>query len=93
MEAISLDFAGFALRLFLSLLVVVVTLIVYRLIRNTINRRIQDATRLQSMRVAVRNVLAVAGFVIVLLIWLPTGTTWQLLWASWERASPLRRKR
>ena len=40
MEAISLDFAGFALRLFLSLLVVVVTLIVYRLIRNTINRRI-----------------------------------------------------
>jgi len=73
MEAISLDFAGFALRLFLSLLVVVVTLIVYRLIRNTINRRIQDATRLQSMRVAVRNVLAVAGFVIIVLIWLPTG--------------------
>jgi len=48
-------------------------LIVYRVIRNTIKRRIEDATRLQSMRVAVRNVLAVAGFVIIAIIWLPTG--------------------
>jgi small-conductance mechanosensitive channel len=73
METTSLDFAGIALRLFLSLLVVVVTLIVYRVFRNTIKRRVEDATRLQSMRVVVRYVLAVTGFVIIALIWLPTG--------------------
>ena len=69
----SLDFAGIALKLFLSLVVVVVTLIVYRAIRNAMKRRIVDATRRQSMRVVVRNILAVAGFVIIMLIWLPTG--------------------
>ena len=73
METTSLDLAGIAMKLLLSLAVVVVTLIVYRVIRNTIKRRIEDATRLQSMRVAVRNVLAVAGFVIIAIIWLPTG--------------------
>jgi hypothetical protein len=69
----SLDLAGIALKLLLSLVVVVATLIIYRTIRNAIKRRAKDATRLQSMRVAVRNVLAVASFVIILLIWLPTG--------------------
>ncbi|MCJ7658022.1 MAG: mechanosensitive ion channel family protein [Anaerolineales bacterium] len=69
----SLDFAGIALKLFLSLVVVVVTLIVYHAIRNAIKRKIDDATRLQSMRVVVRNILSVAGFVIIALIWLPTG--------------------
>ena len=73
METTSLDLAGIAMKLLLSLAVVVVTLIVYRVIRNTIKRRIEDATRLQSMRVAMRNVLAVAGFVIIAIIWLPTG--------------------
>ena len=69
----SFDLAGVALRLVLSLAVVVATLIVYRTIRNAIKRRVEDATRLQSIRVAVRNVLAVVGFVIVVIIWLPTG--------------------
>jgi small-conductance mechanosensitive channel len=69
----SLDLAGIALKLLLSLVVVVATLIIYRTIRNAIKRRVKDATRLQYMRVAVRNVLAVASFVIILLIWLPTG--------------------
>ena len=71
MEDISPDFAGNALKLFLSL--VFVTMVVYHVIRNTIKRRVEDATRLQSMRVAVSNVLAVTGFVIIALIWLPTG--------------------
>jgi hypothetical protein len=73
METTSIDFVGIALKLFLSLLVVVVTLIVYRVIRNTIKRRVEDVTRLQSMRVAARNVLAVAGFLIIALVWLPRG--------------------
>ena len=73
METTSIYLPGIALKLFLSLVVVVVTVIVYRAIRNTIKRRIEDATRLQSIRVAVRNVLAVAGFIAILLIWLPTG--------------------
>jgi small-conductance mechanosensitive channel len=73
MQETSLDLAGIALKLFLSLAVVVITLIIYRAIRNTIKRRVEDATRLQSMRVVVRNVLVVIGFVIILLIWLPRG--------------------
>jgi small-conductance mechanosensitive channel len=73
METTSLDYAGIALKLFLSLVVVVVTLIVYRVSHNAIKRKIEDATRMQSMRVVVRNVLSVAGFVIIALIWLPTG--------------------
>jgi small-conductance mechanosensitive channel len=73
MQETSLDLAGIALKLILSLAVVVITLIIYRAIRNTIKSRIKDATRLQSMRVAVRNVLAVTGFLIIALIWLPRG--------------------
>jgi len=73
MEEISLNFAGIGLRLFLSIAVVVITIIIYRTIRNTIRRRIEDPTRLQSVRGAMRNLLAVAGFLIVVLIWLPTG--------------------
>jgi small-conductance mechanosensitive channel len=73
MDYTSIDLTGIALRLALSLAVVIVTLIVYRAFRNAIKRRVEDATRLQSMRVAVRNVLAVVSFVIIVLIWLPTG--------------------
>ena len=75
MQETSLDLAGIALRLLLSLVVVVITLIIYRAIRNTIKRKVEDPTRLQSLRVAVRNVLAVAGFLIVVVIWLPRGNT------------------
>ena len=73
MEEISIDLTGVALRLLLSVVVVVVTLILYRTIRRAIRERVKDATRLQSMRVAVRNVLAVVGFVVIALIWLPSG--------------------
>jgi small-conductance mechanosensitive channel len=73
MQETSLDLAGIALKLILSLAVVVITLIIYRAIRNTIKRRVEDPTRLQSLRVAVRNVLAIAGFLIIALIWLPRG--------------------
>ena len=73
MQETSIDLAGIALKLSLSLAVVVITLIVYRVIRNTIKSRVEDATRLQSMRVVVRNVLAVVSFVIIALIWLPRG--------------------
>ena len=75
METTSLDFAGIALKLSLSLAVVIAILIVYRGFRSTIKLRIEDPTRLQSMRVAVRNALAVAGFLIIVLIWLPRGNT------------------
>jgi small-conductance mechanosensitive channel len=73
MQETSLDLADIALKLFLSLGVVVIILIVYRAIRNAIKRRVEDATRLQSMRVAVRNVLAITGFLIIAIIWLPRG--------------------
>ena len=70
MDATTFEFADIALNLFLSLLVLIGTILVYRMIGNTIKRRIEDATRMQSIRVAVRNVLGVAGFMTILLIWL-----------------------
>jgi uncharacterized membrane protein len=73
MEETSIDFVDIALRLALSLAVVGVALIAYRMIRNAIKRKIKDATRRQSARVLGRNVLAVACFLIIVLIWLPTG--------------------
>jgi small-conductance mechanosensitive channel len=73
METTSLDFAGFGMNLFLSSVVVIFTIILYRTIRNTIKHRIEDPTRLQSVRVAVRNVLAVVSFLIIMFIWLPRG--------------------
>jgi small-conductance mechanosensitive channel len=74
MEETSLDFAGIALKLVLSLAVVGVTLIAYRIIHSSIKRKIKDATRLQAMRVLVRNGLAIAGFLVIVLFWLPRGT-------------------
>jgi len=73
MEEISIDLTGVALRLLLSVAVVVATLLLYRAIRTATRERVKDATRLQSMRVAARNVLAVVGVVVIALIWLPSG--------------------
>jgi len=73
MEEISIDLTGVALRLLLSVAVVVATLLLYRAIRTATRERVKDATRLQSMRVAARNVLAVVGVMVIALIWLPSG--------------------
>ena len=73
MEETSIDFVDIALRLALSLAVVGVALIAYRIINNRLKRKIEDATRRQSARVFVRNGLAVTCILIIVLIWLPTG--------------------
>ena len=73
MDETSIDIVSIALKLFLSLAVVIVTVIANRLIRNAIKPQIEDATRLQAIRVFVRNGLALISFSIILLIWLPTG--------------------
>jgi hypothetical protein len=73
MEGTSIDFVDIALRLALSLAVVVVALIAYRMIRNETKRKIEEPTRRQAMHATLRNVFAIAGFVIIVLIWLPTG--------------------
>jgi small-conductance mechanosensitive channel len=73
MEGTSIDFVDIALRLALSLAVVVVALIAYRMIRNETKRKIEEPTRRQAMHATLRNVFAIAGFLIIVLIWLPTG--------------------
>jgi hypothetical protein len=73
MEGTSIDFVDIALRLALSLAVVVVALIAYRMIYNETKRKIEEPTRRQAMHATLRNVFAIAGFVIIVLIWLPTG--------------------
>ena len=73
MEGTSIDFVDIALRLALSLAVVVVALIAYRMIYNETKRKIEEPTRRQAMHATLRNVFAIAGFLIIVLIWLPTG--------------------
>ena len=65
-----MDFADIALKLALSLAVVVVALIAYRILYNRIRRRVEDATRRQAMRVFARNALAITSFLIIVVIWL-----------------------
>jgi len=73
MDENSIDFIGIGLKLILSLVVVVATVIANRLIRSAIRPKVEDATRRQAIRVFVRNGLALASFLIIILIWLPTG--------------------
>jgi hypothetical protein len=93
MEETSTVFAVIVLKLALSLAVVAVALVAYRLIRSATKRTIEDATQQQRARVALRNLVAIVGFLLVALICCPREPTWQLLWVSWERAWPLRRKK
>jgi hypothetical protein len=72
-EGNSIDYIDIALRLALSLAVAVFALIAYRMIYNETKRRIAEPTRRQAMHSTLRNVFAIAGFVIIVLIWLPTG--------------------
>jgi small-conductance mechanosensitive channel len=65
---------GIALKLVLSLAVVVVAFIANRIFRNATKGQIEDPNQRQSVRVLVRNALGITGLLIIALIWLPTGT-------------------
>ncbi len=74
MDETFIDIVSIALKLVLSLAVVVVAFIANRIFRNATKGKVKDANQRQSVRVLVRNALGITGLLIIALIWLPTGT-------------------
>jgi small-conductance mechanosensitive channel len=73
MPEIAVDYMSVALKLLLSLVVVTVAWITYRVTQNVIKLRIKDTTHMHTLRMLVRNAFFFAGSVIVLMIWLGAG--------------------
>ena len=74
MPEITVDYLSTILKLIMSLVVVAVTWIAYRIVRNVIKRRIKDPAHMHTLRMLVRNAFFFACSVIVLLIWLGVGS-------------------
>ena len=74
MPEISLDYLTVILKLILSLVVLAVTWIVYRIARDVIKKQIKDATHMHTLRMLVRNAFFFVGSVVVLVIWLGAGS-------------------
>ena len=74
MPEITVDYLSVILKLVMSLVVVAVTWIAYRIVRNVIKRRIKDTAHMHTLRMLVRNAFFFADSVIVLLIWLGVGS-------------------
>jgi small-conductance mechanosensitive channel len=73
MPEIAVDYMSVALKLLLSLVVVTVAWITYRVTQNVIKLRIKDTTHMHTLRMLVRNAFFFADSVIVLMIWLGAG--------------------
>ena len=74
MPEVTVDYLNVILKLITSLVVVAVTWIAYRIVRNVIKRQIKDTTHMHTLRMLVRNAFFFAGSVIVLMIWLGAGS-------------------
>jgi small-conductance mechanosensitive channel len=74
MPEITVDYLSVILKLVLSLIVVAVTWIAYRIARNVIKRQVKDTSHMHTLRMLVRNALFFAASVIVLLVWLGVGS-------------------
>jgi hypothetical protein len=74
MPEITVDYLSVVLKLIISLVVVAVTWLAYRIVRNVIKRRIKDTAHMHTLRMLVRNAFLFAGSVIVLMIWLGVGS-------------------
>jgi small-conductance mechanosensitive channel len=74
MPEISWDYLSVILKLVMSLVVVAVIWIAYRVAQGVIKRRIEDATHMHTLRMLVRNAFFFAGGVIVLMVWVGAGS-------------------
>jgi small-conductance mechanosensitive channel len=74
MPEITVDYLSVVLKLFISLIVVAVTWIAYRVVRKVIERQVKDTTHMYTLRMLVRNAFFFASTVIVLMIWLGVGS-------------------
>jgi small-conductance mechanosensitive channel len=62
------------LKLLLSLLILVITLVVHRGLRNLLQRRVGDPAHIHTLSMLIRNTLYVASGIVILLVWLGSGS-------------------
>ena len=74
MPEITFDYLNIILKLALSVLVMALTWITYRIARGVIKRRVKDTTHMHTLRMLTRNAFFFAGSVVVLTIWLGVGS-------------------
>ena len=74
MPEIKLDYWSVLLKLVVSLVVVSVTWIAYRIAAKLVRRQVKDVTHMHTLRMLLRNTFLFGGSVVVLLIWLGVGS-------------------
>jgi small-conductance mechanosensitive channel len=62
------------LKLLLSLLVLVITLVVRRGLRNLLQKRVGDPAHMHTLSMLIRNTLYVASGIVILFVWLGSGS-------------------
>jgi small-conductance mechanosensitive channel len=74
MPRLSADYVNIIMKLVLSLLALILTLVVSRVLRNLLKIRIKDPYHMHTLYVLTRNAVFVAGIVVILFIWLGSGS-------------------
>jgi small-conductance mechanosensitive channel len=67
-------YVNILLKLLLSLLILVITLVVHRGLRNLLQRRVGDPAHIHTLSMLIRNTLYVASGIVILLVWLGSGS-------------------
>jgi small-conductance mechanosensitive channel len=74
MPQIPADYMNVILKLLLSLLTVVLMLLVHRGLHNLLKRRVSEPAQMHTLYMLTRNTLYAAGAVVILFIWLGSGS-------------------
>ena len=74
MPPLPAPYAGIILKLLFSLLVLVLTMLINRTLRNVVKVRIMDPTHMHTLSMLIRTSVFLAGSVVLLLIWLGAGS-------------------
>jgi len=74
MPQIPANYVNIILKLLLSLLVLVITLVVRRGLRNLLQKRVGDPAHMHTLSMLIRNTLYVASGIVILFVWLGSGS-------------------
>jgi small-conductance mechanosensitive channel len=67
-------YVNILLKLFFSLLTIVLTLVVHRGLRNLLRKRVSEPAHIHTLYMLVRNTIFAAGGIVILFIWLGSGS-------------------
>jgi small-conductance mechanosensitive channel len=71
-------YASIILKLLFSLLILVLTILANRILRNVLKARVKDPAHMQTLAMLVRNSVFIVGSVVILLIWLGMGSNFTM---------------